>query len=122
MEANKFTRKSAKNELDEKIKVWGNAAPLVNLSRPLYAIDVIALEQAIIVTSGSILLKEDRESSGLNIPRENEHFEVTSDEDAESTSDSFWFKLFRYNSMSKFFSAIKLFFKKTSETLKFDHF
>ena len=89
VEANKFTRKSAKNELDEKIKVWGNAAPLVNLSRPLYAIDVIALEQAIIVTSGSILLKEDRESSGLNIPRENEHFEVTSDEDAESTSDSF---------------------------------
>jgi hypothetical protein len=90
VEANKYTRKSAKDELDEKIKVWGNAAPPMNLSRPRYGIDLVALEQANIAMTGSILVEEDRELLGLEIPVKAATVTYTEPvaEDTDKSSDS----------------------------------
>lgn len=59
VEANKFTRKLSKNEVDEKIRAWGNAAPPLHLTPPRYAINLVALEEAKILTKGAVVLTED---------------------------------------------------------------
>jgi hypothetical protein len=87
-EANKFTRKIARNSLDEKLRVWGNAAPPMHLSRPRYVIDLVALEQAKVVMNGSLMLEEDREPVGLKLPGENQSNGTSDDDnDVQTISD-----------------------------------
>lgn len=88
VEANKFTRKIATDKLDEKVRVWGNAVPPLHLSRPRYAIDLVALERAKMIMNGSVLLEEDREPIGLkSSEEEQENASTDDDNDVQTISD-----------------------------------
>lgn len=79
VEANQFTRKAANNELDEKVKVWGNAAPPLHFSRPRYAIDLVAVEQAKFLKNGSFFLKQDRAPVALKFSADEQSSTESSD-------------------------------------------
>jgi hypothetical protein len=61
VEANKFTRNSAKNEHDEKVRAWANATPPTYITGSRYDNDVMALEHAKFLMNGSLVLRNDRE-------------------------------------------------------------
>lgn len=87
VEANKFTRESTKNELAEKVKAWGNAAPPQGLSSSRYTINLIALEEAKALMNGSIVLEEEREFASITALSEEETIDVSDDDDAQTISD-----------------------------------
>lgn len=84
VEANQFTRKAAKNELDEKVKAWSQAAPPMNLSSPRFAINLVALEEAKVLVNGSVVLREERE----HVPLDSQPDEDQQQEDEEETIDT----------------------------------
>lgn len=67
VEVNKFTRKSVKNELDEKIKAWGNALPPHNLTSPPADIDFKTYKMVKFLQNGAFYLHEDREYIPIRI-------------------------------------------------------
>lgn len=79
VEANHFTRKAAGSELEEKVKVWGNAAPPLRFRRPMYPIDLIALEHAKFLKNGSMFLKEVRKPVPMKFSASEESTAESSD-------------------------------------------
>lgn len=80
VEANQFTRTATKNEYEEKVLAWANAAPPMNLSGPANAISAYARDQAICLMNGALILNEKRKIK---------HFDEVSDSsDDEATSES----------------------------------
>lgn len=77
-EANKYTRKSAVDDLDEKVKIWGNAAPLMNLDKPANETSLETLMKFKFLMNGGFHLKEDLEYFPLQ----------TREEDQTATSSS----------------------------------
>lgn len=87
VEANQFTRKAARSELDEKVQAWANAAPPMNLSSPRFAINLVALEEAKVLVNGVVVLREEREHIPLESQEENETIDISDDDDAQVISD-----------------------------------
>lgn len=86
VEANQFTRKAAKDEYQEKVLAWANAAPPMNLSRPANAISPCARDQATCLMNGSLILNEKREFKSLDEVSDSSDDEATSND--ETTSES----------------------------------
>lgn len=87
VEANQFTRRAARSELDEKVQAWANAAPPMNLSRPRFAINLVALEEAKVLVNGAVVLREEREHVPLESQEEKETIDISDDDDAHVISD-----------------------------------
>ena len=81
VEANKFTRKAARSDLDEKIRAWGNAAPPAHFSSSRYAINLVTLEKVKFLKKGSFNLTKDQERFPLEICEEVNDAASNSDEE-----------------------------------------
>lgn len=65
IEANKFTRHAAKDDVDEKLRAWANAAPPASFSGETEMEEEMILEMAKILVKGTLYLDEDREVKSL---------------------------------------------------------
>lgn len=89
VEANKFTRKAARSDLDEKIRVWGNAIPPAHLLGSRYTISLFSLEKAKFLKKGSFNLTEEQETISLKIPDDEANKSSDEDTSSETSSDDY---------------------------------
>lgn len=82
-EANKYTRKAAKDELDEKVRVWGNAAPPMNLDAPVDETDFDTMMKYKFVKNGSFYLTEELEYINIKANGEDESSNASSNDDGD---------------------------------------
>lgn len=89
VESNKFTRKAPKNDLDSKIRAWGNSSAPAHFSSSSYAISLETLEKIKFLKRGALNQGEDQETVSLKI-REDDGTIKSSDEESfdGTTSDA----------------------------------
>jgi hypothetical protein len=58
VEANQEHRETSQNDLEMKVNVWGAASPPTAGEESKYSIDLIALEKAIALRNGTIVLRK----------------------------------------------------------------
>jgi hypothetical protein len=72
VEANKFTRKSAKNEKEAMLRAWANAALPARMTRSRHGINVYALEKATCLMNGTLSLAHDREFNPMVVEEDSQ--------------------------------------------------